>query len=56
MQHPSYCIYKAEVTEGKRQKVFVAVIFTLHLGNAVMQVGAIKIAVNDLPEKGQKNH
>jgi hypothetical protein len=37
---------------GKGQQVFMAAIFTLHAGKAVMQISAIKIAINHLLDIG----
>lgn len=37
---------------GKCQQVFVAAIFTLHTGEAVVQIAAVEIAVNHLLDIG----
>jgi hypothetical protein len=44
---------------GECQQVFMAPVFTLHAGKAVVHIPAIQIPVNDLlqirtPQKGQK--
>jgi len=38
--------------EGK--KILMVAVFTLHPGKTVVQVAAIKITVNDLPEIGSE--
>jgi len=35
---------------GECQEIFVAAVFTLHPGKAVVQIAAIKITINDFPE------
>jgi hypothetical protein len=37
---------------GEGKKILVVAVFTLHPGKTVVQVAAIKITVNDLPEIG----
>ena len=37
---------------GEGKKIFVVAVFTLHPGKAVVQIAAIKITVNDIPEIG----
>jgi hypothetical protein len=43
-----YCQLKTATLAGEGQEVFVAAIFTLHAGKAVVQIAAIEISVNDL--------
>jgi hypothetical protein len=43
-----YCQLKTATLAGEGQEVFVAAIFTLHAGKAVVQIAAIEIPVNDL--------
>ncbi len=47
---------RTEVTAlaGEGKKILVVAVFTLHPGKAVVQVAAIKITVNDLPEIGSE--
>jgi hypothetical protein len=37
---------KAAILAGECQEVFVATVFTLHAGEAVVQIAAIEIAIN----------
>jgi 3-deoxy-D-manno-octulosonic-acid transferase len=41
-----YCQLKAATLAGECQEVFVATVFTLHAGEAVVQIAAIEIAIN----------
>ena len=43
-----YCQSKTAILAGEGQEVFVAAIFTLHAGKAVVQIAVIEIPVNEL--------
>jgi len=43
---------KMTALAGEGMKILVVAVFTLHTGEAVVQVAAIKITVSDLPEIG----
>ena len=43
-----YCQLKTATPAGEGQEAFVAAIFTLPAGKAVVQIAAIEIPVNDL--------
>jgi hypothetical protein len=47
--HPLLMAGGAEVATlaGKRQQIFMAAIFALHTGKAVVQIAAVEITVND---------
>lgn len=43
-----YCQLKAAILAGEDQQVFVAAIFTLHAGKAVVEIAKVQIPVNDI--------